>query len=102
MYFYGKSLHASRFSPAVCLQQMVGFVNATDQKVYYIVVCYLWATAVNNRPDQGFFAQFFQWRGDAPSRVHVIRKSDGKLLASFDTAALFSSVQVGLGCTTFN
>ena len=63
---------------------------------------YQWILSVNYRPDQGFFAQFFQWRGDAPSRVHVIRKSDGQLLTTINTTAVFVTHQVCLGCAAID
>ena len=63
---------------------------------------YLWIVSVNYRPDQGFFAQFFQWHGDAPSRVHVIRKSDGQLLTTINTTAVFVTHQVSVRRMTFD
>ena len=55
--------------------------------------------SVNSRPDEGFYYQWFQWRGDAPSRLHVIRKSDGQLLTTINITALFVTHQVSLRCT---
>ena len=56
---------------------------------------YLWLLLiVNNRPDQPLFTQYFKWHGDVPSRVHVIRKSDGQLLTTINTTAMFVTHQV--------
>ena len=60
----------------------------------YMYICL--AAAVNYRPDEAFFTQYFQWRDDVPSRVHVIRKSDGQLLTTINTTAVFVTHQVSV------
>ena len=58
--------------------------------------------AVNYRPDEAFFTQYFQWRDDVPSRLHVIRKSDGQLLTTINTTAVFVTHQVSVRRMTFD